>query len=183
MCSPMIKALGSHLDLDSDEGINSEYYSYVSDLLNSDVVCSMQEYIQHGGITTFQHCLNVSYYNYLVCKLFSLDARAGARAGLLHDLFLYDWHTHKTPKGERNHAFSHPGKALENAEKHFELTSMEKDIIAKHMYPVTLTHFPKYRETWVIIMVDKWCALAETTIAIASKVKRLFGLRRSNIEY
>ncbi|MCI5752935.1 MAG: HD family phosphohydrolase [Oscillospiraceae bacterium] len=175
----MIKALGSHLDLDSEEGYNSEYYSYVSDLLDSDVVCSMKEYIQHGGITTFQHCLNVSYYNYLICKLFSLDARAGARAGLLHDLFLYDWHTDKKP----SHAYLHPRTALENAEKNFELSNMEKDIIAKHMYPVTITHFPKYRETWVIIMVDKWCALAETTLAIASKVRRLLSFRRSRIEF
>ena len=75
-----------------DVDTNSEYYYYVQDLINEEPVVQMKQYLQHGTTTTFEHCLNVSYYNYLICKKFGLDARAGARAGLLHDLFLYDWH-------------------------------------------------------------------------------------------
>lgn len=169
----MIKALGSRLDLSTEEGKQSEYYTLVADLMESSVVKGMNEYMQHGCITTFQHCLNVSYYNYLICKLLSLNARAAARAGLLHDLFLYDWHTHKTPAGGRNHAFSHPGTALANAEKYFALTDVEKDIIAKHMFPVTVS-MPGYRETWVIILTDKFCALIETAAGMAYKARHLF---------
>ncbi len=157
----MIKPLGSHIDLSTDEGKETEFYGFISDLLEDDGVNLMKSFTQHGFTSTFQHCLNVSYYNYLVCKLFSLDARAGARAGLLHDLFLYDWHTHRTPEGEHNHALSHAGKALGNAKSRFELTPVEEDIIEKHMFPVT-PRLPKYRETWVITFVDKFCALYET---------------------
>ena len=174
----MMKAIGSRLDLSTEEGRQSEYYTLVADLLESSVVKGMNEYMQHGGITTFQHCLNVSYYNYLICKLLSLNARAGARAGLLHDLFLYDWHTRKTPAGERNHAFSHAGRALANAEKHFQLTNVEKDIIAKHMFPVTIS-VPSYRETWIIILTDKFCALAETAAGIAHKFRHMVSRSES----
>lgn len=172
----MLKPLGSHVDLSEESGKQTEFYGYIADLLESDCVNMMKSFTQHGFTSTFQHCLNVSYYNYLLCKLFSLDARSGARAGLLHDLFLYDWHTHKTPPGERNHAFSHAGTALKNARKYFELNEIEEDIIKKHMFPVT-PELPKYKETWVIVISDKYCALIETLENISQlflNIRRLF---------
>ena len=59
--------------------------------------------------------------NYIVCKKLGLDDNAAAKAGLLHDLFLYDWHGHKPEKGERMHGFEHPNKALKNAHDNFLL--------------------------------------------------------------
>lgn len=153
----MIKAIGSRVDLSSPE---EEYNQLVSDLLNHEVVCRMKEFVHHGHTTCFQHCLNVSYYNYVFCRLLSLDARAGARAGLLHDLFLYDWHTRKTPEGERNHAVAHAHTALVNAKRYFELNELESEIIEKHMFPINPA-LPRHKETVVIIMVDKICGAWE----------------------
>ena len=81
----MLKAIGSKQDL-SLPGTECGYYEEVADLLKSEVVQQMKQYMHHGHTTCFQHCLNVSYYNYIFCKLLSLDARAGARAGLIHDV-------------------------------------------------------------------------------------------------
>lgn len=173
----MIRPLGSRLDLSTEEGRQSEYYTLISDLLDSEVVCKMKEFTHHGSTSCFQHCLNVSYYNYLLCKLLSLNARAGARAGLLHDLFLYDWHTRITPKGERNHAFSHASRALANAKKYFYLSDVESDIIEKHMFPVTIAP-PKYKETVVIILTDKYCGAAEVLVNLFAKTKAIFSRRR-----
>ena len=169
----MLKALGSKVKLSESNPVADEYMSYVSDLIDHDVVCQMKEYIQHGNTTTFQHCLNVSYYNFVLCKLLSLDARAAARGGLLHDLFLYDWHSHTPRKGRLMHPFTHPEDALENAKKHFELTVVEQDIIAKHMFPVA-TSFPKYRETVIITIVDKYCGIIEVVSGWAYSVKEAF---------
>ncbi|MDE7294982.1 MAG: HD family phosphohydrolase [Oscillospiraceae bacterium] len=155
----MLNAIGSKIDLsvpDSECG----YYELVSDLLDSEVVQQMQQYMHHGHTTCFQHCLNVSYYNYLLCKLLSLDCRAGARAGLLHDLFLYDWHDYVKVKGQRMHGWTHAGTALANVRKYFSITPMEADIIEKHMFPMNIA-LPKYRETVVIICVDKICGAWE----------------------
>lgn len=140
----------------------SDYYSMVADLLSSDVVLSMKSYPHHGQTTCFQHCLNVSYYNYKLCKRLGLNERAGARAGLLHDLFLYDWHCYKPAKHERHHGFTHAQTARENAEKYFCITQLEADIIEKHMWPLNLCGIPRYRETMVIVLVDKYCGLLET---------------------
>ncbi len=155
----MLKAIGSKHDL-SVPSDDNDYYELVSDLIDNEVVLRMQQFMHHGHTTCFQHCLNVSYYNYLFCKLLSLDARAGARAGLLHDLFLYDWHDYVREKGQRLHGWTHAGTALANVEKYFEITPMEADIIKKHMFPMNIA-LPKYKETVVIIFVDKICGAWE----------------------
>ena len=48
----------------------------------------------------------------------------------------------------------------DNAKKYFNINEIEKDMILKHMFPLTLK-FPKYKETFVIILVDKWCTMKE----------------------
>jgi uncharacterized protein len=87
------------------------------------------------------------------------DHRAAARGGLLHDLFLYDWRTTTLDRGR--HGFVHPRLALENASRIYSLNELEKDIIMKHMFPLTLQP-PKYKESLVVCMVDKFCAVEET---------------------
>ena len=42
-----------------------------------------------------------------------------------------------------------------------DLTEKEQDIILKHMWPVTLI-LPKYKESFIITFVDKYCAIQET---------------------
>ena len=73
---------------------------------------------------------------------------------------LYDWHKYSPGKGERLHGFEHPTKALKNAGKYFDITEKEGDMIAKHMFPLTVTP-PKYKETFVIVLVDKFCSFNE----------------------
>ncbi len=148
----------------SPPGSWEEYVGIIKPLLAHEKVQEMKRYPHHGFTSCYEHCMHVSYCNYVVCSRLGLDARAGARAGLLHDLFLYDWHTYKPARGERLHGFTHAHAALVNAQKYFELTDMEKDIIVKHMFPLNIG-FPRYRETVVIILTDKFCGLVETVQA------------------
>jgi uncharacterized protein len=155
----MLKAIGSARNLETDA---AEFFSYIEDLLELPEVQQMKTFRHHGRATTFDHCINVAYYNYKLCKFFRLDARAGARGGLLHDLFLYDWHTYKTPKGKPMHGFTHGAEALKNAEKVVELTEKERDMIMNHMFPMTLGTVPKTPESFIIGLTDKYCGFLET---------------------
>lgn len=130
----------------------------ISDLIESEVVQKMCNFTQHGDTTTFDHCLMVSFKSFQFCRKFNLDYRAAARGGLLHDLFLYDWHDKDL--GVNLHGFYHPGIALRNAEKAFVLDDKEKEIIKKHMWPLTVVP-PKCREAYVICYFDKTCTLKE----------------------
>ena len=82
-----------------------EYLALVADILEHPDVLSMEQYTQHGETTCLRHSLNVSYLSYLYCRDHGLDVRAVARGGLLHDLFLYDWHLYRRQPGERLHGF------------------------------------------------------------------------------
>jgi uncharacterized protein len=146
-----MKVIGIKKELDK------EFLEHIDDLVDSDAVNEMKYVIHLGRTSTFEHCLNVSYYNYLICKKLGLDARAGARGGLLHDLFLYDWHTVTLANG---HAIKHADRALANAEENFDISPLERDIIKKHMFPITLG-IPRHRESFVITLTDKYCGALE----------------------
>ena len=140
---------------------DKEYMECVNDILESDVFARMDKYIQHGDTTTQKHCVAVSYVSYKICRMYNLDYRSAARAGLLHDMFLYDWHTHYEETGERFHGLTHPKCALKNAEKYFELNDTEKNTILRHMWPLTFIP-PKTKVGFVMVYADKYCTMVET---------------------
>lgn len=144
----------------SKEEWKQEYYNEVKDLIEHPIVLEMKKYPHHCNTSCYQHCINVSYYNYRICKSLGLDARSAARAGLLHDLFLYDWRYHTETTGDHFHAMTHPKKALKKALEYFELNTLEKEIILKHMWPLTIVP-PTTWEAFIITVVDKHCGFCE----------------------
>ncbi|WP_277489666.1 MULTISPECIES: HD domain-containing protein [unclassified Breznakia] len=145
------------------------YNELVYEILNHPKVQEMHEYLHHADNTVFTHSLHVSYVSYRISKMFHLDYLASARGGLLHDFFLYDWHEGKPEKGF--HAHLHPKIALRNANEYFLLSDLEIDIIAKHMWPVTIKP-PKHAESMLISFVDKYCAVSEAYQSYTKRVKQ-----------
>lgn len=156
----MLQAICSHKELTS-----IEFYDCISDIIECTEVEKLKQITHHISTTRFQHCLNVSYYGYIICNKFRLDYRAAARAGMLHDLFYYDrkeYNSRKT-KGQISHSEMHSIIAAENAAKLIDMSEMERDIIEKHMWP--LTHkMPRYKESFIISFVDKYCAVLEFVV-------------------
>ena len=137
-----------------------EFEEIIKDIENNETVQEMKNFKQHYDTSCYDHCRNVAYISYKICKKYNLDYKAAARAGMLHDLFLYDWR--KRENGRKGlHAFTHPKTALENAKKYFELSEKEEDIILKHMWPVTIK-LPKYSESYIITLADKYSAICES---------------------
>ncbi len=110
---------------------DEEYLSYVEDLLATEEVQKISRIHTTYASTRLEHSISVSYHSYKLAKRWNGNARATARAGLLHDLFYYDWRTTKFDEG--SHAYVHPRIAAKNAEKITELSDLERDIIIKHM--------------------------------------------------
>ena len=121
----------------------------------------LNNYIQHGTVSVFKHCRNVAYVSLLIADRLHIrvDRKALVKGALLHDYFLYDWHEKR--KGHHFHGFTHPGTALKNAEKEYELGDIERNIISRHMFPLTVV--PRMcREAWLVCLADKYCAVKET---------------------
>ena len=60
----------------------------------------------------------------------------------------------------KQHGFVHAGEALENSKKYFPnyLNKRIENIILRHMFPLNIIP-PKYKEAWLITMVDKYVSL------------------------
>ena len=141
----------------------SEFYECVKDIAEHPVVLRMKLYPHHGTSSCYKHCMNVGYYNYQLCRILHLDARSAARGGMLHDMFLYDWHEHTKKTGDHFHGMTHPKEALRNASRSFELNEIERDIVLTHMWPVTFLTFPRTKEGWITTITDKYCGSCETS--------------------
>ena len=152
-----------------------EYVAIVSDLLAQPAVQKLADYTQHHHSNRLQHSIAVSYDSYRIVKRLHLDYRSTARAGLLHDLFYYDWRTTKFDLG--THAFIHPRVALRNAEKITPLNKKEKDIILKHMFGATLAT-PRYPESLIVSLVDDFEAEHEFFSPLRAKLRRKIKKRR-----
>jgi len=175
----MVELIKSKLKLKTDIISDYEYSFCVNDLIQDEHVCSMKQFIQHSNVTCLEHSISVSYNSYLVCRGLGLDYKSAARGALLHDFFLYDWHITKT--GHGLHGFTHPNTALKNAEEKFCLNVIEKDIIKKHMWPLTIS-LPKYKESFIVSFVDKYCSLAEITKGKVNKNGEILQILRSNVK-
>ena len=127
-----------------------EYMEIVSEILKNMEFNKLKDFTHHKT-TRMEHSKRVAYLSYRICKKLDLDYVSAARGGLLHDFFLNKYNT----KNSRKLLISHPSIALNNAKKHFVLSDKEKNIIKCHMFPVSISVFPKYRESIVVSLVDK----------------------------
>ena len=139
------------------------FKSYLEEVMSKKKYGKMNRYIQHGNTTCLLHSIAVAYFSYRLCKFLKLKVheRELIRGALLHDYFLYDWHAkYKPTKDLGLHGRIHPTIALFNARRDFNVGRIEADIIGKHMFPLTF-HPPKYKESVIVCLVDKFCSIYE----------------------
>lgn len=140
---------------DNDE----TFMQYASEIITHPAYLRLKEYHHHDD-SIFAHNLQVAWQSYKIGKVFRANIRDLVRGALLHDFFLYDWRTEKPASGKL-HAFEHPVESYNNAIHYFgTLTPVEKDIIVKHMWPLTIIP-PRYVESFIVCMVDKIVATKE----------------------
>ena len=137
------------------------FYDTLEELCRQSRLLESHRYMQHGDTSVFRHSVSVAYFSYyLALKMNApVDIHSLVRGALLHDYFLYDWH--QKDSSHRLHGFRHPKTALGNAQRDYHLNWKEKNIIARHMFPLIPVP-PQCREAWIVCLADKWCALGET---------------------
>ncbi len=129
----------------------------VREILEHETFLSMRDYRHHGNINCLQHSLQVASRAYHMTRLGTgIDVISTVRAALLHDFYLYDWHTDSPGL----HGFKHPYIALANAQKLFDLNAIERDAIKRHMWPLTPIP-PRYRESYIVTIADKLVTWAD----------------------
>lgn len=128
-----------------------------------------KNFIQHGNTSVYTHVISVAKKSIEIAEKYNLkvDMDSMIRGALLHDYFLYDWHDGKRERWI--HGFTHPMKAYKNAKSEINLNRLERDIIIKHMFPLTIIP-PKYLESWIVTYSDKYVSAVETVSSRFVKV-------------
>ena len=139
-----------------------EYYKIVKDIIEHPEFQKRKTFMHHENESVFDHVLEVSYYSFIYCKENDLDYKSAAIGGLLHDFYPKPWQNCEKCKKHffDLHGFVHATEALENAWYYFpeHMTPKIANIIVRHMFPVNLAP-PKYKEAWVVTMIDKRVSL------------------------
>lgn len=134
-----------------------KYYRELSAISNLQQIA---RFPQHGTTSRLLHSAAVAYYSYRLAQLSRLSFHAEdlIRGALLHDYFFYD--AQDGDPARKGHWSKHPAVALENAGREVELSGIERDIIEKHMFPLTPKP-PRYRESVLVSLADKACSVYE----------------------
>lgn len=123
---------------------------WLAEVLENGWFLSMDRFLHHGRVTCLEHTLSVAALTYSLAKRVQLDYISATRGALLHDFYLYDWHTDSPGL----HGFKHPSISLHNASQCFDLNAIEKNAILRHMWPLTPIP-PKYPESILVSLADK----------------------------
>ncbi len=162
--------------MDSENWQN--FLEVAGDIYNSPQLQKLENFEQHLKINRLQHIRSVAFLSFMVSRKLNLNFKETARAATMHDLFYYDWR--EDDLSHKLHGLRHPKFALKNA---FylcgTLTKKEQDIIKRHMWPLTITP-PKYPESYVVTMMDKYCAAIEMAYSMnkncRQKLDKILGL-------
>ena len=81
--------IGFDIENYSDKDIHSnmdkkyqltEFFEIIQDIISNDTVKQMKNFRQHYNSSCYEHCLEVAYWSYLICKKLNLDYVSAARA-------------------------------------------------------------------------------------------------------
>lgn len=140
--------------------LHTVFNHYANEIIKSNNFKKIDNFTQHGTTSCFWHSIAVAYYSLKIINFLGIkcDIKSLIKGALLHDYFLYDWHNNNS---SRWHGFKHPKIALKNANKDYSLTKIEKNIIQRHMFPLTFIP-PKHKESIIVCIADKLCSIYET---------------------
>lgn len=149
--------------------MDKEYLEYVKDLIHKKELKDLEKITHHKFTNRYAHSVAVSYTSYRIAKRlgFSEESlRSISRGGLLHDLFFETREEYKMMESG-SHNYLHPIFALKNALKLTDINEVEEDIITKHMFLcASLKIIPKYKESLLVSMVDKYISLQDILIPV-----------------
>ena len=140
-----------------------EHDRLFTELKEDSRIQKMSQYIQHGKVSTYDHCCRVADLSSRINRRLRLhaDEETLLKGAMLHDYYLYDWHE-KDGGTHRLHGFRHPEKAARNADRDFGIDARTEHVIQSHMWPLTLRHIFFFFFFFFFCLADKYVSLLET---------------------
>lgn len=151
--------------------MNMEEVNYIEalgkNILKSKAYQDALKQKHHFRCTVGVHMMDTAYYSYKLCKILNklgikTDTDELIIACLCHDLGIVGNRYNKYKSGPEC-CRMHPLDSIPIADSITGgLTDKEINIIKRHMWPVTVIP-PKCKEGFILTIVDKYCAICEST--------------------
>ena len=156
--------------MELSEQEKNELEDLYQSLLNDEKVKRMLDIPMHRGSNCYIHSFMVAKTAiHRALKKKNVNLKILLYAAVFHDYYLYDWRTDRSKK--KGHGKNHPGIAIENAKKDFDLPEESEAIIRSHMWPINFKLFPKTKEARLLTLADKRIATREFFISKKKKLK------------
>ena len=128
-----------------------DFNSLVQDIIDNKRFNKLNKELHHG-ITRYEHSMRVARWTYKITNLLNMKHKKDVtRAALLHDFYINE---ELVSENGASKLGEHPSVALKNSKKHFNISSLQADIIKTHMFPCNFD-VPKYKESWLVSLIDK----------------------------
>lgn len=167
-----------------------DWYKIVRRILITKEFQKRRLFLHHENESLWTHSIKVSFLSYKFAKKHNINEYNCAIAGLLHDFYTKAWQYNseleilndmykerfinkKKEKFKELHGISHPIDALNNSKKYYKkyLNKRIENAIISHMFPLSLFNgqIPRYKESYVITLIDKYVSFNLSNVKEFSK--------------
>ena len=138
---------------------NLEFYECIRDIVSHPAVLEMKKYYQHCDTDCYEHCLDVAYNNYKICKNWVWMPAQRREAACSTICFCMTGEN--TAKDGRPAARHHPSNHC--LSKCLQIFSSEQGGKRSNYqaYVAGIRDSARYPETYVICLTDKYCGSRE----------------------
>ena len=147
-------------------------------------VQQMREFIQHGDVTTYQHCKNVVLVSCWLNHRLHLGADETSLLSVLScTIFICMTGTKRVPSmasAACSRCTASPTRLrLRQCRTGVPYHQKGTEHHSSHMWPLTFRHVPSCREAIIVCLADKYCAVVESMF----KHSRVAAAKNANGEY
>lgn len=131
--------------------------------LHDERILRMKDISMHRGSNCYEHSFKVAkkaIKRALRHKDNSINLEVVLIGAILHDYYLYDWRKDRSKL--KKHGKNHPGIAIENAVRDFDISEEVKKVIKSHMWPINIKTFPNTKEARIVSLADKSVTIGES---------------------
>ena len=131
--------------------------------LNDEKILRMKDISMHRGSNCYEHSFKVAkkaIRKSIKSAKKNLNLEVVLIGAILHDYYLYDWRQDRSRL--KGHANNHPGIAIENAIRDFDISEEVKAVIKSHMWPINIRTFPNTKEARIVSLADKAVTIGES---------------------
>ena len=156
------------ITIEDKNRLETLYQSFLKD----EKILRMKDISMHRGSNCYLHSFKVA--KKAIKKSLNrkdINLEVVLIGSILHDYYLYDWRKDRTKL--KKHGKNHPGVAIENAIRDFNITEDIKGVIKSHMWPLNIKDYPKSKEAKIVSISDKAVTIGESFTSKKYKEKKI----------